>query len=129
MVVLPVDGEYWMEGTYHILSRDMDDRPIFPKLDLSRCMLSEDNSVYNYRRNFVGKVWSSYSLNSIHPLLVIIEEILLGSDEVAIPSYVAFIFCLSGFIGLWKTWKYPGMKKITWKTWKYFEKVLWTLFI
>ena len=56
MIVLPVEGDYWMEGTYHILSRDMYDRPIFPTIDRSRCILDEDQSIYNYRRNFAGRV-------------------------------------------------------------------------
>lgn len=52
-----MDGEYWMEGTYHILSRDMNnERPIFPTVDMSLCSLTEDTSVYNYRKNFAGKV-------------------------------------------------------------------------
>ena len=56
MVVLPVDGEYWMEGNYHVLSRDNNDRPIYPSIDMSRCSLDEDDNMYNYRQNFAGKV-------------------------------------------------------------------------
>lgn len=57
-----MDGEYWMEGNYHVLSRDTDDRPVFPSIDMSRCSVLEDNSVYNYRRHFVGKVSFALSL-------------------------------------------------------------------
>ena len=57
MVVLPVDGEFWMEGTYHVLSRDMNDRPIYPSIDMSRCTINEDNnSVLEYRKHFAGRV-------------------------------------------------------------------------
>lgn len=55
MVVLPVDGEFWMEGTYHILSRDMEDRPLFPQIDMSRCTVNEETGVLDYRRHFAGK--------------------------------------------------------------------------
>ena len=61
MVVLPVDGEFWMEGTYHVLSRDMNDRPIYPNIDMSRCTVNEDNnSVLEYRKHFAGRVRNVY---------------------------------------------------------------------
>ena len=61
MVVLPVDGEFWMEGTYHVLSRDMNDRPIYPSIDMSRCTINEDNnSVLEYRKHFAGRVRMVY---------------------------------------------------------------------
>ena len=56
MVVLPVDGEYWMEGTNHVLTRDIRDRPMFPTIDLSKCQLTEDAAAHEYRRHFLGKV-------------------------------------------------------------------------
>lgn len=72
MVVLPVEGDYWMEGTYHVLSRDLYDRPIFPTIDRSRCILDEDQSVYTYRKHFAGKEHINYvGVDSKHgPILM-----------------------------------------------------------
>ena len=50
-----------MEGTYHVLSRDMNDRPIYPSIDMSRCTINEDNSsVLEYRKHFAGRVRMVY---------------------------------------------------------------------
>ena len=56
MVVLPVEGDYWMEGTNHIEQRDMLNRSIMPKFDLSKCMVESDYTATVYRKNFLGKV-------------------------------------------------------------------------
>ncbi|XP_057303969.1 rap1 GTPase-activating protein 1-like isoform X3 [Hydractinia symbiolongicarpus] len=84
MVVLPVDGEYWMEGNYHVLSRDTDDRPVFPSIDMSRCSVLEDNSVYNYRRHFVGKEHVNFAGvdNKYGPLLLSVMLDLSVDDDI-----------------------------------------------
>ncbi|XP_066911942.1 rap1 GTPase-activating protein 1-like isoform X4 [Clytia hemisphaerica] len=83
MVVLPVEGDYWMEGTYHILSRDMYDRPIFPTIDRSRCVLDDDQTVYNYRRNFAGKEHTNYVGNDSKHGPVLMSVLLDSSQPVS----------------------------------------------
>ena len=56
MVVLPVEGDYWMEGTNHIEQRDMLNRSVMPRFDLSKCMVESDYTATVYRKNFLGKV-------------------------------------------------------------------------
>ena len=58
MVVLPVEGDYWMEGTNHIEHRDKLNRPIIPQFDLSKCVVESDDTATVYRKNFLGKVCS-----------------------------------------------------------------------
>lgn len=55
MVLLPANGEYWMEGNSHVSLRNADKYPIFPTIDMTKCNLTENDSVYNYRKCFFGK--------------------------------------------------------------------------
>lgn len=63
LVVLPVEGDYWMEGTNHILQRDTHNRPMIPVVDLSRCIVESDHTASAYRENFLGKVCIILKLN------------------------------------------------------------------
>lgn len=60
LVVLPVEGDYWMEGTNHIQQRDRQNRPVIPKFDLSKCVVESDRTASVYRRNFLGKVSAQF---------------------------------------------------------------------
>eukprot|EP00794_Sanderia_malayensis_P015070 gene15070-16625_t len=55
MVVLPVEGDYWMEGTNHILQKDMHNRPVIPRVDLSKCVVELDETAHAYRESFLGR--------------------------------------------------------------------------
>lgn len=56
LVVLPVEGDYWMEGTNHIQQRDRHSGPILPKFNLSKCIVESDQTATVYRTKFLGKV-------------------------------------------------------------------------
>ena len=58
LVVLPVGGEYWLEGRNHHVGNEF--RVIsIPHLDSFNCQFEFDNTVESYRQDFLGKVFSS----------------------------------------------------------------------
>lgn len=50
LVVLPVGGEYWLEGSNHRILSGSD----FKSVD---CKIETNNVIQSYRRDFMGKVW------------------------------------------------------------------------
>lgn len=49
LVVLPVGGEYWLEGSNHHVVGNSD----FKSVD---CRIETNNIIQSYRRDFMGKV-------------------------------------------------------------------------
>jgi len=75
LVVLPVEGDYWMEGTNHIERRDRHSRPITPNFDLSKCVVESDYTSTIYRENFLGREHLNYAAadNRFGPMLLSVK--------------------------------------------------------
>jgi hypothetical protein len=54
--VLPVSGEYWLEGSNHQYAVDNGSRMLVPHFDAQKCSLEIDEAVEYYRKYFLGKV-------------------------------------------------------------------------
>ena len=56
--MLPVGGEYWLEGSNHlsnIVSGNL--RPVVPNFDSRTCKIEANDVIQSYRRDFMGKVY------------------------------------------------------------------------
>ena len=57
MVVLPVGGEYWLEGSNHFCScYDNSEEVFVPPYDSSYCRIEDDEGMVSFRKQFLGKV-------------------------------------------------------------------------
>ncbi|XP_065061295.1 rap1 GTPase-activating protein 1-like isoform X3 [Rhopilema esculentum] len=99
LVVLPVEGDYWMEGTNHILQRDKQNRPVMPRVDLSKCVVDSDHTATVYRNNFLGKEHLNYAAldHRFGPLLLSVKSEVPGeySDESKLTDHYEIILRLN----------------------------------
>ena len=57
LVVLPVGGEYWLEGSNHVCQCPGDSRQhAVPPFDASCCRIEDDEGMVSFRKQFLGKV-------------------------------------------------------------------------
>lgn len=57
LVVLPVTGDYWQEGTNHVCSFDKRGKHIIKKIDEADLVIEDDMGYSVYKNFFKNQVW------------------------------------------------------------------------
>lgn len=56
LVVLPVTGDYWQEGTNHVCDKDKRGKDIIKKIDESKIVIEDDLEYSAYKNFFKNQV-------------------------------------------------------------------------
>ncbi|XP_031567851.1 rap1 GTPase-activating protein 1-like [Actinia tenebrosa] len=76
LVVLPVSGEYWLEGSNHQCTVNNGSHMLIPHFDTQKCFIEIDQAVEYYRNFFLGKEHFNFMCEDdrLGPVIISIKQ-------------------------------------------------------